>query len=169
MKLPENEYAGYYNTYVRLVKEDDVIAAFANHHEETFELWKRIDESVGDYRYAEGKWTVKELLQHVLDTERIMAYRALTIARVPGANLPGFDENVYAQSANVNQRDLAEMIQEFHLLRQSTITLFESFTRPMLERMGTADGKPVSVRALAAIIIGHALHHNKIVLERYLD
>lgn len=167
--IPETEYAAYYHTYIRLVKEADLIAAFTNHHEETFDIWSKVDESVGDYRYAEGKWIVKELLQHVIDTERIMAYRALTIARVPGADLPGYDENVYAQSANVNQRDLAEMVEEFHLLRQSNIVLFESFTRTMLERMGKADGNPVSVRALGGIIIGHALHHNNILMERYLN
>lgn len=163
-----NEHAPYYSTYTDLVKHKDLIKAFDEHHT-MFDDLDHIPLEKEDHRYAEDKWTIKELLQHVIDTERIFAYRALTIARVPGSALPGYDENAYARTASVAHRSLDEMIDELTAIRAGNVALFNSFTNEQLKAKGTADGKDITVRACGFIIIGHALHHIKILQQRYLS
>ena len=121
-----------------------------------------------DYSYAPGKWTVKELVQHLIDAERIFAYRALCFARKDATPLPGFDENSYVVHSAANRRSAEDLMQEFLLVQQSSAALFASFDKVQLESTGSANGNPVYVRGIGYIIIGHALHHKAILEERYL-
>lgn len=163
-----SEYAPYYHTYIGKVPKGTVHDLL----ETTFQYFQtfisKIPESKGDYAYADGKWSIKQVLQHLVDTERVMAYRALRIARGDKTPIPGFDQDVFARSANVSSRTLADLMQEFSLIRQSSQHLFQSFQDEEMSHLGTASDNPVSVRALAYIILGHTLHHQRILEERYL-
>ena len=121
-----------------------------------------------NYRYAEGKWSVKELVQHLIDAERVFAYRALRFARNDSSELSGFDENLYVETCQADKRKLSSLLEEFNWLRKSNIRMFESMTDEVLRREGRVDGKAISVRALGLIICGHLLHHLKVMEERYL-
>jgi len=165
--ISEREYAPFYAGYIarvtgslmdELSEQPASFAAFV----------AGIPPEKGDYAYAPGKWTIKEVIGHLLDTERIMAYRALRIARKDETGLPGFDENAYARHAHYHDRDLASLSEEFEQLRRSNLYLFRSFTEEELMRTGTASEKTVSVRALLYIIVGHVKHHRLILEERYL-
>ncbi len=170
MKKPtEHEYSPYYASYVRNVPEDaTLITTLQTVHQKTQLYLRGIDESKGNYAYAEGKWTLKQVLQHLIDAERVMAYRALRIGRGDTTELAGYDENLFAQNAQVEHLRVEELLGEFHLLRLTTIQLFSRFSEEEGMRMGTANGAEISVRALAYIIIGHELHHLEIIKERYL-
>lgn len=133
------------------------------------ELVKGIPESKGDYRYEPGKWSIKELLCHLMDAERIFAYRALRFARNDKTPLSGFEENDYAPQANAHSRSLVQLGEEMKRLRASTIDLFRSFTPEMIQRTGTSNNTELSALSLGYIIAGHDLHHRKIILERYLN
>jgi exoribonuclease II len=167
MRPAENEYASFYQPYVARVKENDPILALEKSYEEIHHFMPLLPEARADFRYAEGKWSVKEMMQHLIDTERIMAYRALTIARGDQRELPGFNENAYADAANVEYRSLEELRNELQLVRKTTICLFGSFDEGALKRVGIANKYEVSVRALAYIIAGHQKHHFAVLRERY--
>ena len=130
-------------------------------------FFQQLPPEKADFRYADGKWTIKEVLQHLIDTERIMAYRALTFMRGDTRELPGFDENVYAANADVSQRSLESLITEFSLLRQSHFWLFKNMSPEVSQIIGVANGYKISVRALFYIMTGHVLHHLRIIEERY--
>lgn len=119
------------------------------------------------FAYAAGKWTLKELLQHVTDTERVFIYRAMCVARGEKQSLPGFDEDMYAANSNANARSWKSLAEEFLAVRQSSRLLFESFTEEMLNQSGTANNRPIHVNAIGFILVGHALHHMHIARERY--
>jgi uncharacterized damage-inducible protein DinB len=121
-----------------------------------------------DFRYAEGKWTIKEIIQHLIDAEHVFSYRALRISRNDKTPLPGFNENDYVDNTNANARSIQGLLTEFSALRQSTLLLFKSFSEEQLKRMGIASNADVSVRAIGFIIIGHQKHHQKVFQERYL-
>jgi uncharacterized damage-inducible protein DinB len=121
-----------------------------------------------DYRYAEGKWTIKDILQHLIDTERIFAYRALRFSRNDLTPLSSFDENEYVIEAKANRRSIQELLTELAVVRQATLSLFKTFSEEELLRIGTASSKPISVRALGFVIIGHQNHHQRFFEERYL-
>lgn len=125
-------------------------------------------EALGDLRYAPGKWTVKDILQHVIDTERIMSYRALRFARNDQTALPGYDEELFGQTALGARRAIADLYEEYALVRQSTIALFTSFDEEMLLRSGVCFNQTISVLALGFVLVGHATHHANIIRERYL-
>jgi uncharacterized damage-inducible protein DinB len=163
-----NEYAPYYHTYVGKVSEGELIQLLTAQIEDTLAIFAGISEEQGGYRYAEGKWSIKEVLNHLIDTERVMAYRALAVGRGDKTALPGFDQDDYVASFDANKRTVAEMAAEFKIVRQSSIALFQSFTDKMMQEVGTASGFPISARALAYIILGHELHHVGILKERYL-
>ena len=156
------EYNEYYHRYISRVP-DDVMAALSHQIEETVALLKGVD---GEYRYAPDKWTVSEMLGHLIDSERIFAYRALRIARGDQKPLAGFEQNDYVR--NAPHCSLSERIEEFRAVRQSTILLFLHFDEAAWSRMGTASEYPVSVRALAFLIAGHELHHRAVLTEKYL-
>jgi hypothetical protein len=158
----------YYHRYINQVPENNLMAAFKNQTDSFIKFLKKIPEAKRNYRYAKGKWTIKEVLQHMIDSERIFAYRGLCIARQEANPLPGFDENDYAANAKPAKRDWDEMIEEFKAVRKSTEILFGSFDKQQLNSTGTASGKPVYVLGIGFIIAGHINHHVNVIKERYL-
>ena len=163
-----NEYAPYYHTYIGKVPEGTLLDLLAQSYNEFLAITQNIDASKEDYRYAEGKWSIKEVLQHLIDTERVMQYRALRVARNDTTPMAGFDQDDFAAVAIVSHRSIPDLMAEFNIVRQSSITLFQSLQASNLLHIGTASGHPVSTRALGYIILGHQLHHQKILVERYL-
>jgi hypothetical protein len=168
MNRPQaDEYPVFYKGYIDTVN-DDVLAELKNQIVSFPELLKQIPEERADFAYAEGKWTIIELLGHILDTERIMAYRALRIARNDSTPLAGFDENDYVANAHFADRTLGSMAEEFEYLRKANLFLIESLNETELSRVGISNEKPISVKALVFIIAGHLNHHVRILKERYL-
>ncbi len=158
----------FYHNYISLVKDDALDVAFIKHQNEYPGILQGIPEEKWNHRYAEGKWTIKEVVQHVIDAERIFNYRALCFARKETASLPGFDENSYAAHSKANKRNGADLLTELNIVQQSSALLFKSFDEEQLETTGTANNSSIYVRAIGFITIGHALHHAKILKERYL-
>ncbi len=158
----------FYQGYVNNVKDLDMLDALRQSSKTTLDLVRAIPESKGEFRYADGKWSIKELLAHMIDVERIMSYRALRFSRNDKTDLPGFEENDYAPEANAHGRTIAQLADEMERLRATTIDLFKSFTPQMLQREGTANKNKLSVFNLGYIIPGHETHHRKILIERYL-
>jgi len=168
MNLPQfNEYAPFYKGYIEAVG-DDVYAELENQSTNLPELIRSIPIEKGDYAYAAGKWTIKELLGHIIDTERIMVYRLISVARNDKTLLPGFEENEYVRNAHFADRTLQSFAEEFELLRKANVFLLKSLSEEELNRIGNANGSPISTRALLFIIAGHLKHHVKILSERYL-
>ena len=159
----------FYKGYVKLVTHPDVLQALRISGYRTMELIHSIPELRADFRYAEGKWSIREVLCHMMDAERIFSYRALRFARNDKTALPGFDENEYAKYLNATGRSLTQIGDEMQHLRTSTVDLFESFNEEMLTRKGTASNNELSVVALGIIIAGHETHHCKVLKERYLN
>jgi len=163
----DDEYLPYYGKYIAKVAGDDALAAIVRQSEETAALLHRVDESRAAFRYAEGKWSVKQVIGHVADGERVFAYRALRFARRDTTPLPGFDENVYAETGGFDERPFADIVLEFRAVRAASIALFAGLAPDDLLRRGAANDSPVSVRALAWIIAGHEVHHRTLLIERY--
>lgn len=161
------DYASFYHNYVMQVQEDELQTAFQNNSSVVDAFLHSIPSSKADYAYAEGKWTVKQLLQHMIDAERIFAHRALWFARKSPASLSGFDENAYAAIADVSKRSLQSLIDEMKAVRKSTEFLFSSFSENELNTVGTANNNPITVKALGFVTLGHFLHHKRILEERY--
>lgn len=159
---------GYFQVYIDQVKEKDLATAFTNQSQVIKEFLPSISEGQSLHAYAPGKWTLRELLQHMIDTERILTYRALCFARKEAASLPGFEENDYAAASNGNNRSWESLTAEFVAVRKSTLFLFDSFTDEMLAGTGTANNNAFSVQGLGFIIVGHFNHHKRIIEERYL-
>lgn len=159
----------YFKNYVKQIEETDLLQALRISGHRMQELVHSIPLAKSDFSYAAGKWTVREVLCHLMDTERVFAYRALRFARNDKTPLEGFDENAYAPVANASGRDLKKLAHEMSNLRASTLDLFGSFTEEMLTRKGVASGKEISVMALGFVIAGHETHHCKIFKERYLS
>jgi hypothetical protein len=158
----------WYHGYIKKVQEDNLAGAFYAQSAAFVKFLERLPKAKQDYRYKDDKWTVKEVLQHIIDAERIFAYRALRFARKDATPLPGFDENEYAQNANVSNRSWNEIVAEFSALRKSTELMFASFNEEELQSSGIASQKPVYVLGIGFIIIGHTAHHWDIIKERYL-
>jgi DinB superfamily len=161
------EYAAFYETYVSKVPGNDVLSQLESQRLQTAQLFAASTERDGNFRYAPGKWTIKEVVGHLSDTERVFAYRALRIARGDQTPLPGFEQDDYVKNGNCTEQSLADLVQEFGLIRATTLTLFRSLSAEAWGRQGTASSNPVTVRALAFIIAGHELHHREILKERY--
>ena len=163
------EFAPYAIMYVGLLPEDgQVLKHLKDQMKVTKEFFLSLPEEKLSYRYDEGKWTIKEILVHIIDTERIFAYRALRTAREDRAELPGFDQNNYVAHSGTDKRKLKEILREYESVRKATLTLFNGLERKALTRTGVANGNPISVRAAAYIAAGHELHHLNIIKERYL-
>ncbi|MEO5643586.1 MAG: DinB family protein [Bacteroidia bacterium] len=161
-------YAPYYETYISKLKGQDPIRVLESLVLDFKALLSEVPDEMEEFRYAEGKWTVKEVVGHIIDTERIMSTRALCIARGEKQSLPGFDENEYVAAANFNKRNLYEFSREFGFVRESTLWLFKSLSEEDLDRKGTANNNPVTARALLYVIAGHNLHHMEVLKEKYL-
>ena len=158
----------YYNSYIDLVCENDVLFTLDEQMNFTYAFLLTIDEKKANYAYAAGKWTIKEIVGHLIDSERVFAYRATRFARKDKTDLPGFEENDYVANANFASRSLADLAEELLLLRKSNMHLFNSFTDEMMSRTGTANGGEISVEAILYITAGHQKHHIKIINDRYL-
>lgn len=168
--LLSNEYHSYFKIYI-----DDLSTNGKSILENLIDTGNHLEELVTAtpkekqlYIYAEGKWTLKQLLVHIIDTERIFNYRALRFARNDSTELQGFDHDFYTENVNANARDLEDLLSEFKLVRASSVSLFKSFPDEALFRKGTASGNIISVRAIGHLISGHQQHHIKIFKERYL-
>ena len=163
------ESAEFYWRYIERCEGEDLQRALQRANDAVHATMAHIPAGRGDHRYAPGKWSIKEVIQHVIDSERIFSYRALRIARNDATPLPGFDENLYAPEARVERRTLDQVTREYDVVRASTMALFDSFDEVTMRRLGTASNHPVSSRALGWIIAGHALHHMHVIEERYLN
>ena len=162
------EYADYYASYVKLVPEGNMAEILEKQMKETVMMLSSLTDHKSEHRYAPGKWSIKEVIGHITDTERIMSYRLLCIARGETVSLPGYDENKYVEEANFDNLTLKELLDHFACVRQSTIHLLKSLSEEALLRKGTANNTEVSARALLTIIAGHELHHRNIIQKRYL-
>jgi uncharacterized damage-inducible protein DinB len=168
-KPQPGEYPSSYETYIRLIPaEADIFAVFAEQEAELAAYFSQLTEEQAAHRYAEGKWSLKQLLGHVTDTERIMAYRLLCVSRGDQTPLPGFDENTYVRGAAFESRVLSDLLAEFVTVRHATVALVRGLSPEQLQRVGTANGGGVSAAGLVYMIAGHARHHLNIVRERYV-
>lgn len=161
-------YSDFYTNYIALAQQGELKKVLKKNTRRFVALLEDIPKSKIDFAYAKGKWTIKQLLQHITDAERVFAYRALRVARFDETPLPGFDENAWADHADVSGRNWEDMIKEFRLLRRSNQLLVESFSKEQLAATGTASNHPISVAALCFILAGHVEHHMNIMEERYL-
>ena len=159
----------FYQGYLNSVKEDDLMEALIKNTRQFRKFLKNIPGKKINYAYAEGKWTVKELLQHIIDAERVFVYRALSFARKDSANLPSFDENVWAITAKAPKRKWNDLVDEFKSLRAANIAFFASLDEEQLQTIGTANNNIISVVGLGFVVAGHVAHHMRIITERYLD
>lgn len=162
------EYDAYYGRYISLVDTDDIVDALERQVQETKILLSRLSEQQADFRYAPGKWNVKEVVGHMNDTERIMSYRALRIARGDKTPLAGFEQDDYIPAGKFDRRTIQDLLTEFVAIRGATIELLRHLDPESAERRGTASDKQITARALAYIIAGHELHHRRILQEKYL-
>lgn len=164
-----NEYAPYYHTYVgKVAPNADLVSLLTSQFAETEALLAGLSEEKELYRYAPGKWSIRELVGHMVDTERVMAYRAMCIARGDKTPIPGFEQDDYVAAANFDSRSLASLMAEWRGLRAATIAMAEGMDKEAGARMGTASDNPVSAQAAMYIIAGHETHHIQVLKERYL-
>ena len=168
MNRPQtHEYPAWAETYIKLIDGNDIINLLERQAIEYPDFILNLIEKA-DYAYAPGKWTIKELAGHIIDTERILVYRLTCFARNEKQPLPGFEEDDYVANAHFSDRSLLSLSEEFSLLRKSNLYLFKSLTEAELEQMGTASNRQITVRALLFVIAGHIMHHVQIIKERYL-
>jgi hypothetical protein len=161
------EYAPYYDRYISLVEGEDILNTLDQQRRETMVLLCGRDDVDGDFRYAQGKWSAKEVLGHVCDTERVFAYRALRISRADATPLEGYEQDDYVRNGPFAQRPLADLVEDFIAVRRATLSLLRNLDEAAWSRRGIANKNEVSVRGLAYIIAGHELHHRRILEERY--
>ncbi len=166
--LLPGEYGAFYQGYVDLAGDQDLIEGLRSSKSRMLDLMKSIPESKHNYAYAAGKWTIKQILGHLIDTERVFAYRALRFARHDRTDLPGFDQDDYVPASKAEVRNWEDLLDEFAWVRDATLSLYKSFDEDMLRFIGTANNNPTSARALGFIIVGHETHHAGIINERYL-
>lgn len=166
--LQSNEYVPYQMNYIKLVSEQNIVKGLIDQKEEMILFFKSIPDFKQEYSYETSKWTIKDLLLHLIDAERIFAYRALRIVRNDSTALLGFDENEYVVAANANDREFESLLEEYRTVRDATISLYKNFSISDLLKLGTASGASVSVRGIGYCVLGHELHHKQIIIERYL-
>ena len=158
----------FYHNYIRQTKGADLVRLLQDQPQTITEFFRSIPEDRWNSGYAPGKWSLKDLVQHLIDAERIFCYRALRFARKDATELPGFDENDFTRHANAGRRSKDSLLDELSAVQRASLLLFQSFDEEQLEASGTANGSSIYVRALGFIVAGHALHHKQVVLERYL-
>lgn len=158
-----------YNNYIEAADEDNVLLALEKSTKQFRKLLKRIPKKKVDYAYDTGKWTIRELLQHIIDAERVFVFRALWFARKDNTPLPGFDENIWATTARAGKRNWEDLIDEFKSLRESTEAFFATLDEEQLVAVGTANNNAMSVAGLGFVCAGHLAHHTRIIKERYLN
>lgn len=163
------EYAPYHQRYIDLITTDDIFLFFKQQAEEIVALFTNLSEEQTSFRYADGKWTIKEVLAHIVDSERIFGYRVLAISRGEKNPLPGFAENEYVKNGKYENRSLKSLLAEYSHLSSANMVLFKSLDEEMLSQKGTASGKEVTARAILFVAIGHEKHHLEIIKSRYLQ
>ena len=163
-----SEYAPFYRAYVAAVRDGDIVTIMIDSGRQLAETLATIPPSSGGFRYAEGKWTIGEVIGHVIDAERIFTYRSLRFARGDATAVPGFDQNDYVRTADSFRRSIADLSDELRTVRESSVRLFTSLPDDAWSRRGTASGAEITVRALAYVTVGHAQHHLKVLQTRYL-
>jgi hypothetical protein len=166
-QVKEEEYNSYYATYISKAEYSDVVEGLRQSQNDFVDFVKSIPAEKLTYAYAEGKWTIAEVFQHIIDTERIFAYRALRFARNDKTAIMGFEQDDYVPNSNANNLSKEDLINDFNAVRNCSISLFDSFTDEMLVRIGEASGSPMSTRAAGYIIAGHQKHHFEVIKERY--
>ena len=162
------EYPEYYGRYISQVPQGDIVTILEQERDAALALLNGLPPAKADFRYAPGKWNIKEVLGHVIDAERIFAYRALRFARNDKTPLPGFEQDDYMPHARFGDRELGDLIREFATVRQASLFLFRPLDTAAWDRRGTASGGEISVRALAYVLAGHEIHHRRILETRYL-
>ena len=166
--LDKKEFNPYYGAYIKVATSENIIEGLKINLQSISTFFESISPDKLDYAYAEGKWTIKDILLHLIDTERIFAYRALRIARSDTTSLPGFDQDKYVVTANAKNRTVESLIPEYRAVRLASISLFETFNSEDLLQMGQASNSNISVRAIGYIISGHENHHKVVIEQRYL-
>lgn len=170
MSLPDlTRVPEFYHEYIKLVHEKDISMAFKVNSESCIQFFDKIPLDKVDFKYADGKWTIKEVSQHIIDAERIFMYRALCFARKEKQSLPGFDENEYADFSKAVNRTWEDLLEEFKIVRKSSALLFQSFDKEQLDAEGISNNHSTYVLGIGYIIIGHCLHHINVLKERYLN
>jgi hypothetical protein len=166
--IPKNEYSVFNATYIKAAGDGDLYEDLEISLHNFIRFVQDIPMDKFDYRYADDKWTIKEIIQHIIDTERVFSYRALRISRNDKTALPGFEQNDYVANTEADKRHLQSLLTELSIVRQGTLALFKSFSEEQLKRIGVASNHEISVRAIGFIIIGHQKHHQTVFQERYL-
>lgn len=167
-ELQTSEYAPYYQTYIDSFGAGELMEELEISMHEFIRFVQEVPLGKHDFRYADGKWTLKDIILHLIDAERIFAYRALRIGRGDQTPFPGFEEDDYVLAARANERHLKHLLEEFAAIRHATLLLYKGFSDEELKRIGTASGRNISVRALGFITVGHLRHHTRVFAERYL-
>jgi len=169
MYKPEiDEYAPYYSTYIDLIEEQPVSDLLQEHIEENLAFFSDITDENWNYTYKDGKWTIKQVLGHIIDTEWIFNARARRFSRGDLTPLPGYDQDLYIKNVNYTNYSHEDLLDEFYFVRQASINMFSNLTEKQLAIIGKADGNNLSVRAIGYILLGHPLHHIKIIKQKYL-
>ena len=167
-KLAPNEYPPYAKIYLEHLESNDILSILQERSQFVKKFYQNISEEEALFAYAPGKWSIKEVLLHVIDSERVFAYRAACFARGEKTPLPGFDQDLFVQNSSANKRSLASIIAEFEAVRLASLSLYQNLSPETLLNEGNANGFSVTPRALAALSAGHEIHHTKIIAERYL-
>ncbi len=168
MDLSANEFNPYYGQYIELAKEHPLLKGLEASMTETIAFLEAIPSDRLEYRYDSGKWTIKEIIRHLIDTERVFAYRAMRFARNDKTELPGFDQDAYILPSKANEQSLSDLLKEYRSVRLATIAMFQGFNDTMLRSKGTANKSPMSVRAAGFVIIGHEKHHANVIRKKYM-
>lgn len=167
-ELQSNEYSDYYKNYVYASGELSLLDSLKQSSQSISSFLESIPEDKWSHAYGEGKWTIKQLVHHIIDTERVFSYRAMRFARKDATNLPGFEQDDYVINANANNRTKESLIKEYKAVKEATVNLFETFSDANLKQIGTASNTPMSVRAIGFVAVGHEKHHINVLRERYL-
>lgn len=158
----------FYRPYMDQIGEESIVASLKSSHRSGLDLLEKLSDAEAEYSYADGKWSIKDILQHIIDTERIFAYRAMRFARNDKTDLPGFEQDDYVLAAKADDRTLADLLEEFSAVRALSILFFQSLSNEEMRRTGTGNGYEMSAEVLGYLISGHLLHHLSIISERYL-
>lgn len=169
MERPDpREYPGYFQRYISLVPEGRIIEILFQLQQEMMQILNRFSEEVGAYRYAENKWSIKEIIGHIIDTERVFVYRALCFARDKDSHQPSFDQDTFAKNANYHQRSLLEISDEYRMVRDNSIVFFNSLDGEVTKNIGSASDYRMSLRTIPVILAGHEIHHRKVIEDKYI-
>lgn len=168
MRPTENTYPIYYENYISLVKQNNIKDALIDNEKESLAFFNSLSSDCGDFAYEKGKWTIKEVLNHLIDTERVFSYRALRFARNDGQLLPSYEQDHFVANSESNKRTLKDLIEEFISVRKATISLFCSLSEDALKRIGLTGAGKTTVIAIGFTICGHAIHHINVINARYL-